>query len=99
MEEADKKAKSLGAVMKVDTEDGKVAYFRAPNRYVIGFFYAKLKDNYVAAIESLFKGTIISEVSTINLDDDSDFVSIMEHNSKLIQLVENQKKSSTSTLL
>lgn len=98
MEEQNKKAKALGAVLRIDLED-KVAFFKVPNRYVIGFFYSKLKDNYVAAIEALFKGTIISEVSTINLDNDSDFVSIMEHNSKLIELVEKQKKSSTSTLL
>lgn len=98
MEEKDKKAKELGAVLKVDLGDN-VAYFKIPNRYVIGFFYSKLKENYVAAIESLLKGSIIPELSTINLDNDADFISIMEHAGKLIEQLEKQKKSSTSTLL
>lgn len=98
MEEQNKKAKALGAVLRIDLED-KVAFFKVPNRYVIGFFYSKLKDNYVAAIESLMKGSFIAECSTVNLDDDTQFISIMEHSGQLIELVEKQKKSSTSTLL
>lgn len=91
------KAKGLGAVMRVDVEGGKVAFFRVPNRYAQGLFYSKLKTNHVEAMEVILTNSLLTEISTVDLKSDGDFFAVMDKVPELIELVE--KKSSTSTLL
>ncbi len=90
------KAKGLGAVMRVDIND-KVGFFKVPNRYAQGLFYAKLKTNHIEAMEIVLKNSIIASVSTIDLENDGDFFACIDEVPGLMDLVE--KKSATSTLL
>lgn len=94
IENNDIKAKSLGAIKKVEIENS-VFYFRKPHRHALGLALAKLDINPVEANEILINNSIIAEVSDMEgLKDDSIFFALFSHVGDLMQV-----KKSLSTML
>lgn len=53
-----------GAIMHVENQ-GKHAYFKAPNRYTVGAALAKIESNVTEACEMIFNNAIIQECSDV----------------------------------
>ena len=90
----DARAKTLGAIKKVEIENF-VFYFKKPHRHALGLALAKLDINPVEANEILINNSVISEVSDMEaLKDDSIFFALFNHVGDLMQV-----KKSQSTML
>ncbi len=96
--ELDAKAKNLGAVFKIEVEDGDkkiTGYLKKPDRALYSACIKLLESDTLKANETLLRTCLIKEVSDMRLVDDDDiFMSVLPQLANLIQ----KKRSILTTL-